>query len=85
MRSSNTAREKKMNTTTNPTDQIAAWKDADARDTDGADHPAGKLTLPKTRGQAARAYALAGYAAGVAVVTPVVPTLSDYSFCCGVV
>lgn len=73
-----------MDTTTS-TDQITAWKDADAQDTDGAAHPAGRLTLPKVRGQVARAYALAGYVAGVAVVTPVVPTLSDYSFCCGVV
>jgi hypothetical protein len=80
MRSSNTAREKKMNTTTNPTDQIAAWKDADARDTDGADHPSGKVTLPKTRGQLARIYALAGFAAGVAAVTPVVPTLTGDPF-----
>jgi hypothetical protein len=71
-----------MNTTINPAALIAAWKDADTQNTN---HPAGTLTLPKTRGQAARAYALAGYVAGVAVVNTLVPTLSDYSFCCGVV
>lgn len=61
---------------TNPTDQIAAWKDVDASQTDGADHPAGKLTLPKSRGQLARATALAGLVTGVLVATPVLPTLT---------
>lgn len=61
---------------TNPTDQITAWKDVDASQTDGADHPAGRLTLPKSRGQLARATALAGLVAGALVVTPVLPTLT---------
>jgi hypothetical protein len=62
-----------MDETTSPADQIAAWKDADAQDTD---HPAGTLTLPRTRGQLARIYALAGIASGVAAVTPIIPTLT---------
>jgi hypothetical protein len=62
--------------------QVSAWKDVEARDSDAAEHPAGELTLPKARRQLARANALAGYVIGLAVVTPVVPTLSYMSTCC---
>lgn len=48
-------------------DQIKAWKD-----TEGADgttgHPAGEVHLPKSRGQVARAMALAGLVVGISAV-----------------
>jgi hypothetical protein len=64
------------------TNQVSAWKDVEARAAAAVDHPAGELTLPKARGQLARANALAGYVVGLALVTPVVPTLSFMSTCC---
>jgi hypothetical protein len=63
------------------TDQVSVWKDVEARDTEATEHPSGEVTLPKARGQLARANALAGYMIGLAIVTPVVPTLSYMSTC----
>lgn len=61
--------------------QINAWKDVEARGTEATDHPAGEVTLPKSRVQAARANALAGYVVGAALATQVVPTLSTWTIC----
>jgi hypothetical protein len=64
------------------TDQVSAWKDVEARAGGAPEHPAGELTLPKVRIHLARANALAGYAIGAAMATPLVPTLSFGSACC---
>jgi hypothetical protein len=62
--------------------QINAWKDVEARSTDEAtDHPAGEVTLPKSRTRVARANALAGYVVASALATQVVPTLSMFAHC----
>jgi hypothetical protein len=60
-------------------DQVNAWKDDSAANADGAEHPAGKVNLPKRRRSHARSAALGGYATGGLAIAAgmIVPTLSD--------
>ncbi|TDV56275.1 hypothetical protein [Actinophytocola oryzae] len=65
-------------------DQIAAWKDVEARDEETDDHPAGRMSLPGRLSAASRAAILAGYmgVSAAGAVTNMVPTIPS-SFCCG--
>lgn len=46
-------------------DQAKAWENTEET---AADHPAGEVRLPKSRGQVARAMALAGIVLGISAV-----------------
>ena len=48
-------------------DQIRAWKEAEGSE-GGAEHPAGDVRLPKSRGHVARAMVLAGMVIGLSAV-----------------
>ncbi len=48
-------------------DQVKAWKDSEGTE-DATANPAGEVTLPKNRGQVARAMALAGIVIGISAV-----------------
>jgi hypothetical protein len=49
----------------NGADQVQAWKDSQGTD---ADHPAGTVEPPMSRGHVARAMVLAGLVVGMGVV-----------------
>jgi hypothetical protein len=59
-------------------DQVAAWKDVEARDAGTAEHPAGEVKIPKQL-SSARVAILAGYmgALGAVTVVPTIPTMSQ--------
>jgi len=50
-------------------DQVKAWKDAEGSEGVNAEHPAGEVELPMSRGQVARTMALAGLVVGMSAMS----------------